>query len=253
MKYIFLSVFICCLFNNVWGQEERIKLYGIEGGVDFIGCLSPEKDYIRGDISSYTTVDATDNLLGLLYKYYFGAKLEVRTVNNKFGLLGGIRYNRMIGSVGKNTYWSDTPDFFYLLFRQDGTTTEYLKVKEIIQSSDCFGIPLELRIFPFNQKKLRVYFKAGAEFNYVIQTKTDVMFFNEGMNMYEADVAEIVGNPKHFYSTLYFSGGIFFGKDSKPAINIEVSMPSMFITTKMSNLVTPEAGGGFQLNVQLPF
>ncbi len=255
IKSIILIIFLYFQINTVWGQQERAKFWGVEAGMNFIICNPPEKDFIRGDISSYGAGKVTDNLEGLLNTGYLGAKTELRSLNNKFGLLGGIRYTRIISSIGKNTYWSETPNFFYLLYRQDGITTEYFKVRELNQTSDYLGVPIELRFFPFNQEKFRIYFKAGAEFNFLLKTKKDVVFYNKAMESYQNEVIEIIGEPNSFYSSLYFSAGFRLGKDSKPGINFEICLPYFFLTTEVSSLVTPQdqQGYGFQLNIQIPF
>jgi hypothetical protein len=253
LKLLILSVFLLLFFNPIHAQEASSKYFGIDAGMDFIGCKAPEKDYIRAESFSYMENDATDNLKGLLYKSYFGVKAEFQTKNGKFGILSGIRYNRLNGSIGKDQYWYNSPEFFYLTFYQDASTTEYLKVKEINQKSDYIGIPLELRIYPFNKKKVRIFFKAAAEFNFLMKTNTDVVFINDEMEVYEDDVAKIVGDPQSFYSLFYLSAGLKIGNNSKPGFSLEACLPSFFLTPDALEMLDPTVGIGFQLNFQLPF
>ena len=115
------------------------------------------------------------------------------------------------------------------------------------------GVPIELRFFPFNQEKFRIYFKAAGEFNFLIETEEDVVFYDNAMESYQNEVIEIIGVSSSFYASLYFSAGFSLGKDSKPRVNLEICVPYFFLTTEVSSLVTPQAGGGFQLNIQIPF
>ena len=251
-KPIFLGVFLCFLISSLWGQEEKRKFISLETGMDFISCESPEKDYIRRDIDPYSYGYVTDHLRSLLHTNYFGAKFEYRMLDNLLGIAAGVRYTRMVSSIGKTSYWSDTPDFFFVLFGQDGITTEFAKVREIIQKSDYLGIPLEIRIYPYKERVFNVYYKVGAAFNFNVRTKEDVVFFNDDMESYQDDVSKIIEEPYPFYSSFHLGIGFKVGKFAKPGFNIEVCVPAGMLTTAKSGFVTPQAGGGFQFMIRLP-
>ncbi|MBN1414362.1 MAG: outer membrane beta-barrel protein [Bacteroidales bacterium] len=255
-KFIVPFVLLCFLMSSLNGQEITRKFYYyVEGGIDFIGCEAPEKDYIRGDVDPYYYDNVTDNLRALLYKSYAGAKMERRVWNDKIGILAGIRYTMVENSVGKTSYWSDSPDFFYLQVSpsENNTITEYYKVTEIIQRSHYIGIPLEMRIYPYEDRVFNLYFKIGASFNFSISDNTNVVFFNADMGQYEDEVADIIEEPYAFYSSLYAAAGLKIGRQTKPGVNFEFCVPAFMITTGSSGLVNPTTGCGFQLNIRLPF
>jgi len=213
-----------------------------------------DMDFIRGDVPSYPTGSyySTNNLTSLMYNSFIGIKSECFSLNNKFGFSGGIRYTRTNSSVGKNDYWSNSVDYFYLLYSQEGVNTEYLKVKEIIQKSDYVGIPLEIRYFPFRPRLFRLYFKLGAEIGFRLQSHTDVVFQDDAMEPYQNDVSAMVGKPGSISSSVSGSAGMSLGRASKPVVSFEICLPAIFITSKSSGLVSPISGGGFQLNFQIP-
>jgi len=155
--------------------------------------------------------------------------------------------------VGKKSYWGSSVNYFYWLYLQDGVNTEYLKVKEIDQKSDYIGIPLEIRFFPARRPRFfRFYFKLGAEFNYLIQSQKDIVFYDPAMDPYKNELTAKVAGPKPFYSALYVGGGFRLGKELKPSVSIEACMPYLFLTQNSGGLVNPIFGGGFQINVQIP-
>jgi hypothetical protein len=210
-------------------------------------------DFVRGDIPSYPVGYSTTSLTSLTDKSFLGVKFEIFSLNDRFGLFGGLRYSRMNSSIGKNSYWGSSTNYFYWLYREEGVNTEYLKVKEIDQKSDYIGIPIEIRFFPAKRPHLvRVFFKLGAEINYLVQTEQDVVFFDEAMNPYKNDLVAKLGHPKTFYSSVYGGGGIRIGRDFKPSVSIEACMPYLFLTSKSAGMVNPIFGGGLQLNIQIP-
>jgi hypothetical protein len=237
-------------------EEEKQRIFFIEAGMDFISAEPPGKEYIRADVDQYYSDFAATTTRGLLNKNYLGIKYETRILNKKIGLLSGLRYTRMVSSLGKETYWSGSPDFFYLLFSQDETKTEYMKVKEINQVAGYLGIPLELRIYPYKKERktnVYVYYKIGSDFNFRIHSKTNAVFSNDAMNQYEDAIGNIVEKPWSFYSSVHLGIGFRIGKHEKPGANIEFLFPAAIWGEDKQSLVNPEAGGGVQINVRLPF
>lgn len=253
IKFNFLIILLCFYAGASTSQETGKKFFGIEAGMTLISCEMPDMTYIRGDMLSYPSDFALSSITSLMYNSFAGIKSEFFSANDKFGFAGGVRYTLTVGSIGKRNYWANNTNYFYLLFRQDGINTEYLKVKDIIQSSDCIGIPLEVRFFPYKPRWFRLYFKLGAEINFRLQTNTDVVFYDNLMEGYQKEVAEIVGQPESFSSSIYGAVGIRIGRKLRPALNLEIAVPVVFLTSESSAMVNPVAGGGFQLNVQLPY
>lgn len=242
------------------GQEEPeekrglVKSFYIEAGADFISCYEPDdKDYIRGDVNPnpYYYYE-TSYMSALLYKNYLGAKLEIKILDDMIGVLSGVRFTRMEGSLGKNTYWSDRSDFLYLLYRQSGTTTEYLKVRDITQVSYYAGIPLEFRIYPYRDRFIQMYYKFGADFNLLLGGKTKVKFVESSMNQYESDVENLIEDPWKFYSTFQLGVGMKIGKAGKPGVNLEACVPEFIAANIDNSFVSPDFGGGFRLSIRIP-
>jgi len=259
IKMLCFAVFLLSLVSSAGGQDEKRAFLYLDAGIDLIGCNAPEKDYIRGDIdpNPYDDVtfgpdNVTDQITSLLYADYLGVKFEYRVLKNKVGIAGGLRYSWLISSIGRSSYWSDTPEYFYLQYAQDGTNTEYAKVREVVQKAGYVGIPLELSVYPFNPRVVNLYFKAGASFNFNVTNKTDIVFYNEEMEPYEDEVAEVIEEPWPFYSSLYLGIGLLVPKSAKPGFNIEFCIPVGMITTGDPALVDSKAGVGFHLMFRIP-
>jgi hypothetical protein len=246
-------LFLLCLYTGIASaQETQQKFIGAEAGIVFIESEMPNLDYIRGEIASYPGGYTNSSLTGLSDKSYFGIKPGYFTLNNKLGIQAGIRFSRINNSVGKNSYLTNTSDYFYFLYREDGVNTEYLKVNQIIQKSDYLGIPVEISYFPFNPHFFRIYFKLGAELNFRLQTSTDIVFNDEAMEIYQAELAAKVGQPGPLNVSAYGAAGVRLGRESKPSFSIELSLPCLFLTPESSGLANPLFGSGIQINYQIP-
>lgn len=251
IKYYILLIFTLTALSG-FGQEEKPRILHIETGIDFISGDPPQKDYIRADVDQYSPGYVTTSLRGLLYKNYFSIKAEKKILNNKLGLLSGIRYTTMVSTLGRDAYWTESPAFFYLLFRQEDTKTEYLKVREIKQVTGYLGIPLEARIYPYQPRRFNVYYKIGADINYRLFSKTDAGFFNDEMEVFEDELTKVIEESWVFYSSLNLGVGFRIGPEEKPGVNFEILIP-VTIMTGREGIVSPGAGAGLTLNARIPF
>lgn len=255
-----LLLCICLLFFSfkISAQEsdkksDHLKYLGFEIGANAIVPQIMDMDFIRSEAPSYYNQgEPATNLKGLEWSAFAGAKAGIYSINNKFRFWAGIRFTTMHASLGKSAYFSSNPDFFYFLYKQEGTTTEYLKVKEINQNSAYLGIPLEVNYFPFGPRRFRLGFKIGGEFNLRMQTKTEVNFFNSDMSIYESDIAQMIGNPGSYTAAIFGGFKIQYGNPSKPNVCIEGNLPSYFLTHEKKGIISPVAGFGLQLSVQIP-
>lgn len=246
-------MFLFCIYTGIASaQETRQQFIGAEAGMAFIESEMPNMDYIRGEMASYSGGYSNSSLTSLTYKSYIGIKPEYFSLNNKLGILAGIRFTGINNSVGKNSYLANNSDYFYFLYREDGITTEYLRVKQIIQKSDYLGIPFEIRYFPFKPRLFRIYFKLGTEINFIVKTQTDIVFSDNAMEVYQKELAEKVGQPRSLHASVYGAGGVRLGRESKPSVSIEMTLPYLFLTPESSGLANPIFGGGFQVNFQIP-
>jgi hypothetical protein len=251
-KFILTGIFLCLLTSLIRGQDEKRKFLFIEAGVDFFGSLESNKDYIRGDINPYSYGNVTNQLTSILYYKYFGAMLEYRILHNKIGISSGLRYTRMNGSIGKTSYFSSTSDFYYVQFNNNGTTTEYAKVKEIDQKSNFIGIPLEIRVYPFDDHPVNFFSVIGGSFNLSFGSKTDIVFFDNSMNTFRNEVAKVIEAPWMYYATYKLGVGLKIGRLTKPGVDIGANLVGMLVPNK-SSLIKPDVGGGIQLMIRVPF
>ncbi len=259
--YIPLSIITLLLISslNLFGQEEeklstdsekKLRFIGIETGYILYGSEFIGDDFVRKQDQYSYPYDI--NNTNSINNWYLGAKAELRSKDNNFGFLAGLRYLSLNSSVG-NRNSDDNNDFFYFLFKEEQISVEYLRIQGINQTSSYIGIPLEVRYIIFNSKFARLFFKVATEINYHIDTKSNVMFLNDEMEIYEIDVINKFDSPNNFFSSLYFSAGIKLGKDDQINLNAEAIFLSTIISNNNSVINKPIVGGGFQINIQMPF
>lgn len=249
---ILLTLIITSLLTlNALGQEDKRKFISFEAGIDGIGCAAPDKEYIRA-VNDQNFDYYSDQIKSLMTIYYLGGKFEYRVINNLIGLSAGLRYSRMITSIGRDSYLSSGPDYFYVNYDQFDLSTEYAKVLEITQKGDYFGIPLEVRLYPKKEHKIKLYYKAGVSFNLKVHSKSDISFFNESMEQYRADVIKVIEKPSPNFIAFHIGLGLRIGKSDKPGISIETYTPIGVRFPKGSYLVNPLAGSGLQLLLSVP-
>jgi hypothetical protein len=190
--------------------------------------------------------------MALFYKNYYGLKYEKRFMANKISWSSGIRYTRTDASIGKDTYWSSKTDYFYFLFDQLGTTTEFLRVKSITQLSHYIGVPIELRIYPYEDRKVQLYYKIAMDFNILLGSKTRFEFHDRLMEPNSDRAAALVEDPWKFYATALLAVGLKIGDSSKPGVNIEACIPSTVLHSSNNSFIDPIYGAGLQINVRFP-
>jgi hypothetical protein len=252
LKIFAALLFLFLINGKATTQNQCPKYIGLEIGMYFPSSEIPEKDFIRKETAPYYYEESpTENIYSSMTLGYTGIKTEYLLFENKFGITAGARYTNITSSIGYLSDKSDK-DFFYILYRQDETNTEYLKIKTISETAEYIGIPLEIRCYPFKPRFFRIYYKIAADLNFLIQSKTDVVFVNDGMEIFEDAVADKFGKPNSFNSLLTGAIGFRFGKDSRPAFSCEFCFPSSIVTKNCSALVKPKFSGGFQFNFQIP-
>ena len=247
-----MTTCVCLLALIMQAQSERPKFFSLETGVEAIGGNKKKYDFIRAEYYNYGDASyRVNNFSTSLTKIYAGARMEVRSKNNKFGLSAGIRFTRLKGTLVKSSYWV-TDEYFYFMSIQNETTIEYLKVKEIIQISDHLGVPIQLSWYPFRERLFTVYFNAGLGFDYRLKTKATAMFVNSSMNQYNDEVEVKLAGTQKLITTISSRAGVKIGKWPRFGIRIELG-PSFYINSRSSSLVNARAGFGGQLNILIPF
>ena len=250
---LIISLFFCFQSVFLFAQENRLKHVGVETGMTFMEGEMLQVDNIRAEISSYSSDYGTNNIANFSYKSFAGVKYEILSLNDRFGLLVGLRYSHIINTVSKEEHWNSNTNYFYWLHSQDGINTEYFRVKKINKASDYISVPVEVRYFPTKRPYfVRIYLKLGAEVSYLLQTKKDVDFYDNSMNSHESDLLSNFEDQASFNSSIYGGVGIRIGKETKPSLSIELCPLSLFLTTNSSKSVDTMFGGGFQINAQIP-
>ena len=198
VRHFWLAVAAFLFFGtpNSFSQETRLRYIGVESGMNFIESEMPDMNLIRGDIPNYSMGFSSSSLTSLSYSWFAGVKSEIFSLNDRFGLQGGIRFSQLSNTIGKNEYWGSSTNYFYWLFRQDGTETEFLKIKEIGQKTNYLGIPVELRYFVAKRPHLfQLYAKVGAVLDFRVNTSTSVVFEDPAMELYEDDISDQIQQP----------------------------------------------------------
>jgi hypothetical protein len=252
-RIVLLVFFLSHLVGLALAQETRLKYIGIETGMTYIRGEISDKQYIRGEMPAYYMGYSTNSITSWSYKSFVGIKYEIFSLNDRFGLLGGLRFSHMNSSIGKSDYLTSNTDYFYWLYSQDGTNTEYLKIKEINQNANYIGIPLEIRFFTEKRPRVfQLYIKLGIEVSYLLRSETNIVFENAAMRIYERELISMLEKPEKFSAAIYGGGGFKIGGDQKPSVSIEACMPYIVLNPGSSGILKPIIGGGFQLNFQVP-
>jgi hypothetical protein len=252
-RWLLATTGLIFMAANSFSQDARLKYMGVESGMNFIESKMTDIGLIRGDIPNYYIGFSATSLTTLSYAWYAGVKSEVFSLNDRFGLSAGIRFSRLNNTIGKEEYWRSNTNYFYWLFQQDGTETEFLKIREIGQKTDYLGIPLELRFLVSRRPHIfQIYGKVGAVTNFRVKTTTRVVFKDPAMEVYEKDVSDQIKEPGPVSFAMYVASGFKIGTDQKPSISIEACFPYFVLNPHASGMLNPLFGGGFQLTFQVP-
>jgi hypothetical protein len=238
---------------NGYSQDTRLKYFGVESGMNFTMSEMSDMDAIRGDIPNYSMGYSASNLTSLSYTWYAGVRSEIFSLNDRFGLQSGLRFSQICNTIGKDEYWGGSTNYFYWLYRQEGTETEFLKIKEIRQNTGYLGIPVELRYFVSRRPRLfQLYGKLGAVVDFRVSTRTRVEFKDPAMEIFEKNISDQVDQPGPVSFAMYAGSGFKIGTDQKPSVSVEACFPFFILTAKSSGMLRPLFGGGFQLTFQVP-
>lgn len=226
----------------------------IELGGNEVNSSLNEKWNIRQDVGSYnynsesvgSTTVSTD-----MYVAHFGIKPEISLFDNKIGISSGLRFSNVSSGMSINTSNSDQKKFFYLRYNTDGLNTEFTRVRGITQSTNYLSIPIDVKLIPITIFKIDLYLKTGIELGFKVGSTTDFDFVKEEMSDNQSSIIESVGlEVNGIYSTWSSAVGIGFGNNIK--YNLELLLPSYFLTKNNSTLVNNNVYTGFQFSIQLP-
>ncbi len=255
-KNAILLVVFCLTVLTLHSQEKRGFSLGFEVGSEYVtGDLNPNWN-VRQDVGyngyDYGSTNGTGSSVNSEMSMGFIAiKPEFSFLNNMFSIASGLRYTRMNSVIDHSS--SNESGYFFL--RDNGTSSisEYYKAKKINEDIDYLGIPLEVTFLPLKYEYFDFYLRVGAEINARFNTSRNIQFVNPDMKSYEAGIVRNVGitsNP--FYSSVYSSIGIRFGKGKATKYNFEVLLPSNFLTKNNSSIIIPRYYSGVKLSIQFP-
>jgi hypothetical protein len=246
-RIVTVYLFYLIAVNVSWAQEGRAKFFEVEAGASILGVEVFDHEYIRAENAFMGTEEK--NLRGMAGKFYAGIRTEIQTANNKYGFSAGLRFTQVNSSLGKQDYWTSLSDNFYFDVSQTTNTIEYLRLKEIKETSNFIGIPLGLTIQPFGANFTTIYFKGVLEFNYRLNTKTEVTFVDDAMNQSNDAIVKRLGAADNLSSIFTANVGFRFGKNPKRTYTIEMG-PSAFLNERTSTIVETQGGFGAQVSIQ---
>ncbi len=232
---------------------QRIKLIGAQaGGYVFFADLGDVKnirgnlDYSLGDEGRNTSINS------ILTSAFGGASFEITSKNDRLAYTSGVRYSRVSGTLTMNDLiLFNTPYFFYR-FRESGLITEYVTLRKIVQKTDFVGLPLEVRWFPFDGKRVRFFVKGAAEINFKVASNTEIGFYEPAMSALRDQVIAELPETANVHGVLSLAGGVRFGKPDVISFGIEFVGPSAFLATDGAGIVDPSVGSGFLFSILVP-
>ena len=227
-------------------RNNRLLMNIDFGGYFFMGELK-DKWSIRQDVEPYSYPSDNHNINHSTSSFYFSIKPEFRFFNNKASVIAGIRYTRFNSDLEKDKY-------FHLRYKKEGTNTEFARVRSINETYDYIGIPVEIQYIPIQFRSVGFYVKIGSEFNFRVHSDMDMVFVNESMKQHQQEIFDRIGvNTNSFYSTLYSSTGVKFGKAEGVNFHIGVILPSFILSSNNSSLISHDNFGGVQCSLVIPF
>ncbi|MDR1652369.1 MAG: outer membrane beta-barrel protein [Prevotellaceae bacterium] len=183
-------------------RESRSGYYGPEYISDFdlyyCGFMFPKYDYTR---------------------YFVGFKPEY-SLNHHFAVAAGLRF------AYNNSVFNSDRDYFLWKVKEEGLTTNYVRVTSVTQNNFYVGIPLELKIFTSRSDlRVRQYFKTGFVFNALVTSDLNVNFEDAAMAKYGEQISRQVKKPARFGAQAIFGVGLKLGRMNHPFGNIEFQIP----------------------------
>ncbi|HEY3403931.1 MAG TPA: hypothetical protein VGK59_11120 [Ohtaekwangia sp.] len=240
--YPFFVILLCTSIMTL--AQQHLKFINAEAGSEVVFNNVPDHKYIWGQQAS----DGTEqDLAGYVFSRYFGVALELKS-DREVTFATGLRFKQMDVTLGTNPILFG-PAYYYVITNQTETSAEFLRVRDITQTTNYLGVTGDVRWYPFTRHRFTFYFKGGLEIDYRLRTKTEVTFENSDMNPYAGEVEGLIKDPADLTGVLHFNAGVEIGK--KFLFRLEMG-PSIFLNQNTSGLVKTIAGFDFGLSVQLP-
>ena len=246
-----LGVLLALLISFYQSAAQHPWFVGLDSGSGIFSCDPVNVPYFQSDAGS---LNGQSGIRSRDYKFFVGLKFETRSQNDKFTLLFGVRLTETLSVLDKKS----NPGYFYYSTSEDsryGVVTYYnIRVNSIKERSIYIGLPLELRYFPVNLKRLRPYVVIGAESGINLKTQIDIQSDDPQMGSHGSDAHERMRSPgmAPLFAAFYGGAGLRFGKVNKPVFSVELIAPSV-LTPHSSDLVdTHFFGLGIHTQLQIP-
>ena len=255
--YLYLVMAAGLLCPDLFAQEasspqKRLSI-GVEFGTNSANTqLTDQWSVRKGALSPYFYEYDDYNTDASFNSLFFGVKSEYALYKDILSVSSGIRYRDFNTSFDRNPY-------FFLLHKEQGDRTDYLRIKEITETSHYLGVPIELICapdFPLLRNKtwsIAFYTKLGGEVGAKLHTSRSIDFYNEAMKQYEEElIKERCREITPIYASLYYAFGLRFGKPNSVRFNIEGTPPAFVFTNKVSSFMNVKNLGGLQLSLLVP-
>jgi hypothetical protein len=250
MKVLYLYLFAVVwssVFSNVGYSQSRVRYISVYQGVHIFKADPWDKKNIRSSESfSFDDKAAISETIKTHFlSMFMGVKAEVVTNNERFSFLSGLQYTQMTGVIARKGFLFSDPPYFFYRYRESGTTTEYAKIREIRQNTNCLTVPLEVRFFFFRPRKFGVYVMGASQVNFKQSVKNEIVFDNDSMKMYTNAVTSTLEEPGDVNAFFYIGMGMRFGS-RRASFGLETAAPSFYTGGKTVGIVKPSAGIGLQ-------
>jgi hypothetical protein len=227
---------------------------GVEAGVGFFGGETVEFAGIRENRSYYYPSYARDYYsCGYVDEspenthYYFGIKPEY-SLNSSITVSAGLRF------VGSSSALESDRDYFLWKVAESDLTTNYVRVKSVKQNSFYLGIPIEMSVALLKRDlRVRPYFKAGVNLNFLIVENTTPYFENDAMNSYKDEILRDIGKNDLFAPVAFIGTGLKIGRMNRPFGTVEIRIPFVLKENAgFSSFVKSSAGFEMQAAIYIP-
>lgn len=258
LKTVFLMLVTSVAYVPLCAENPVRLLVGVEFGGNEVSTSLNEKWNIRQDVGSnyygYNSSNYSNNSVSTdMFVSHFAIKPEISFFEDKLAFSSGLSFSNVLSGISIWGGQTDNADYFYLRYNNTALNSEYAKVKAINESSNYLGVPIEVKVIPFSFLKMDFYLKAGIELNFKLSSKTEIDFVNDAMNEFEPAIIDNLGlKVNNLYSTWSTALGVSLGNKNKLHYNIEILLPSYFITNNNSTLVNNDMFTGFRFSIQLP-
>lgn len=247
--FAFIFLFACS-----WSQAQENKKLSLKvelGSSEVTGTLNDTWN-IRQDVGSYYE-STYRSVAADMFATDIAVKLEYALFENKIALSSGLQLSNLKSDLYVANSRNASTDFFYLRYRNTGVNTHFAKVTSISESSNYLTIPLDARFNVFSIRKVRFFVRSGIDLGLNIGSTTKINFINPEMQPYEDDVLNDLNiSQNDIISSWKTSIGASFGNVNKLHYNLEVLLPSFYLTRNTSSILNDEVFTGFRLSAQIP-